>query len=1489
MRTFLALSIILFSVSQSFAQSDSPPVAWKSVTWQVNRPDGTLELEQDDSGEDWWYSITKMYDEAENHTGYIAVGYSNFDDIIYSETGDCFVGAYDTTCPDFHAGTDPQGTSYQSIGIFNLAGKMIACRSVYPGVFFDAFQTKDRSSIVAVGNANANKDRLSSEWNGPANGFLAINPMIDGSGDTIWNTFSPCNSLSTTPKAGQRPSIVKMDMNLDVSWSYLYTPLNIEENEDSASSQDYIDEVEPIYEFMYGEFYGAAELSDSSIAVVGRSNHIEDNTLVTEHDDMFVVNIDSNGMLNWKDSPLDTDSKTSKALCVVEKPGSGAFYVGGTVHSGFNTPGTAKMKLLSYTMSTGNLSMNKSYSTADEAYLDDSKYSGIYSLDVDNSGAMILGGVVNGFDPLQSHNATCYGLVLTVNPSTGALVNNALQIGQIKAYDIKLDASVLSNGDLAVTSSKLNTTSGIPWTYSSFTSAFPSITIPHYGDPCSSGDYFFMNYDVDAYVGRYEKNGSGQWDSIWGQRIDSDDDRSNFPGQIKKQECLYKIVESEDGELIVAGNSSHNHDDNYIITLYEPCEIDDSEFHLPTYYSPSDWTYNSGTGTYSLTSNLSWTNATLHLKGSMWIPTGKKLTVDNCTIYFADSKRMGEETKLYVLGGGEIELKNTTVLSANDDCNNSMWDGITVIGNPNSTNTSHQGKITINDSKIEHARWAVTLGNPTNTALAGWQGGGIIESQGSTFENNHRDIIMYPHPASKPGASSLSYIRDSYFKTTSTMRDPRYTLPRSTDRGGAHIHVTLWDVHGVEISGDTFLGSTSIDEAAWSTGIYSIDATYKVGCRFQNSSGCTSDANSFSNLQYGINAVNYSDLSAPEIVANNFENISRTGIYLKSVNHATIVDNTFEQNWGYAATWNGTFYEDYACAQCSDTARAIYLYDCNGYTVEDNEMVGGEPELGVRQGIGIEIYNTNAGVQSTWENEIYRNNFEKLAFASFGNKQNRGQELLDKGLDIRCGEYTSNAFDILTTISPGISSEQGSPQSNQTLAGNVFDGCLTDEGELLNDGWAYTYHCHDTSGSSASTIPSPSCYTPDSVMVAVKINVDFNDSSCKANAHYEGRASVVKSQYASAHSDYQAELTNYDGLIDNGNTNQLLSIISNDDADNVVKSLYDAASPYVSDEGLLALIDDKPSPMNETDLVSILEDNSPLTEVVYNAADKRTPAISSGGMATIDNAQHGVSARSHLEDTLAWARRGFSLAKDRYISSLIQTYDDDHRLDTLIDVLDDDSDTVRQLQLAQAQIMAGYTSAAGGILSAIESSSNWGDYAKLLQEVKNWAIDSVGVDSILHDSTLLSTVEGWSADESSSGYTRSRGILEFLYEMNHDTRQGGDHLIPEVTVFPEWDQTADKRNVSEEVEPDDLGSKEDYSLKAYPNPFNSSIRFELPPVVGQLSIYSISGNLIDQIHCSDPERTFVEYNAPELGQGIYFVTFSSKQLNYQLNARIVKL
>ncbi|MEQ9186334.1 MAG: hypothetical protein RLP15_01265 [Cryomorphaceae bacterium] len=66
--------------------------------------------------------------------------------------------------------------------------------------------------------------------------------------------------------------------------------------------------------------------------------------------------------------------------------------------------------------------------------------------------------------------------------------------------------------------------------------------------------------------------------------------------------------------------------------------------------------------------------------------------------------------------------------------------------------------------------------------------------------------------------------------------------------------------------------------------------------------------------------------------------------------------------------------------------------------------------------------------------------------------------------------------------------------------------------------------------------------------------------------------------------------------------------------------------------------------------------------------------------------------------------------------------------------------------------------------------------------------------------------------------------------MNHDTPQSGNFLITEITVFSEWGQRTDKRDVNENFDESEAENEEGYSLKAYTNRFSSSIRFEVPPV-----------------------------------------------------------
>ena len=50
-----------------------------------------------------------------------------------------------------------------------------------------------------------------------------------------------------------------------------------------------------------------------------------------------------------------------------------------------------------------------------------------------------------------------------------------------------------------------------------------------------------------------------------------DGPREAFPGDLKKQECMYNIVQAQDGGLVICGNNSRNFDDNYLVKLHDDC------------------------------------------------------------------------------------------------------------------------------------------------------------------------------------------------------------------------------------------------------------------------------------------------------------------------------------------------------------------------------------------------------------------------------------------------------------------------------------------------------------------------------------------------------------------------------------------------------------------------------------------------------------------------------------------------------------------------------------------------------------------------------------------------------------------------------------------------------------------------------------------------------------------------------------------------------
>ena len=120
--------------------------------------------------------MNKMYDASNNHIGYAAVGYSNFVNREYDNEIECKQVDPSENCDDFHTGDRLQGATYQTIGLFDLSGKMYRCKTFNLGHFWDVIQSDDKQSLIAVGYTDNTMDQHPGDWNGHSDEYIIYNP-----------------------------------------------------------------------------------------------------------------------------------------------------------------------------------------------------------------------------------------------------------------------------------------------------------------------------------------------------------------------------------------------------------------------------------------------------------------------------------------------------------------------------------------------------------------------------------------------------------------------------------------------------------------------------------------------------------------------------------------------------------------------------------------------------------------------------------------------------------------------------------------------------------------------------------------------------------------------------------------------------------------------------------------------------------------------------------------------------------------------------------------------------------------------------------------------------------------------------------------------------------------------------------------------------------------------------------------------------------------
>ncbi|MEQ1728741.1 MAG: hypothetical protein ABL982_10195, partial [Vicinamibacterales bacterium] len=151
----------------------------------------------------------------------------------------------------------------------------------------------------------------------------------------------------------------------------------------------------------------------------------------------------------------------------------------------------------------------------------------------------------------------CQGCIYSGNNSGQAKVYRLNLLGQIidsydlgivEAFDLMLRVAPAPNGGFGFVSTRR-----------------PVLPPPSYVCPIDSSQTIDTSvWNSDAYVGYCNACGNVEWATTFNVNGAAP---APYPGDWKKQECMYSISTGTDGGYVVSGNNSFNFDDNYLAKL----------------------------------------------------------------------------------------------------------------------------------------------------------------------------------------------------------------------------------------------------------------------------------------------------------------------------------------------------------------------------------------------------------------------------------------------------------------------------------------------------------------------------------------------------------------------------------------------------------------------------------------------------------------------------------------------------------------------------------------------------------------------------------------------------------------------------------------------------------------------------------------------------------------------------------------------------------
>ena len=1073
---FLILCFILTFQNLPLIGQTGPGLNWNRDHW-YGMDDN---IEQDESGEDWYYDIS-TYSEEDIIVGYVAAGYSStLNDFGSFNCMDC--GEFAVECDEFESENFKRGCVYPKLAEMDKNGE-VEWYEIYTkgqGWFRQVIQLDDESGYIAVGQI---------KYDGGENpGDLAY--YFEGDPYYLPECAVPEGHIPGDPiPKYELMYVVKTDMEGEILEEAVYGIAN--------------PGIENLIDFT-SDAYGVIQDDDGNLIIAGYAEKLWNNPITMEDEKRrrgYVVALNPTTlMVEYENILYEDDNFNSHSTCLIEMDDD--FYV-------FSTKKTAEIPEL-----YGHIFINRlSNSLADigtafeitsteEPDLDGlPSYctSVAYDVIIDD-GDLVTAVLVNRTNDVQS--VTDEGLVhvYRIHPGTTpewtfeanlSIVDDE-ETELFRAYDLKVGITNTSDGGFAVTSTLHDTDlfEDDVFGYEYYNVDCDPLTPDEQFCDCDLYYDDTKTWNSNPYIAKFDNSDILEWRNAY---IVTDGYGTYYPNDIKRLECVYEILQDDEGGFILTGNNSKNFDDDFVYRVFDECNINQ--------------TY---TGTYDLVDpepineSVVWSN-NAKIKGIVTIQSGGTLTIkDNAIIQFADSKAANHDTYIRVKRGGRLIIEGGAKLTGNTTCG-TMWEGIYVEGTSGTshptpsafisasyTNSNHGFVWIKGDAIIENARTAISLGLTRKfiPPVTGNWGGGIIIADDAHFINNTTDIEFYPYTH-----VNRSLIRNSEFLTNSALADVN-EIPQ------AHIEMKI--VKGVNIRGNHF--ENSVDDAIYygaerGVAVKGTDAAFKFNDNpnaFGATGGAGSAPNTVIDLYYGIYATQFT-VAADNIVidANTFEENVRS-IYLGGTELAEVNLN--------------------AITMPAKSNYGLYLDASTDYGVEENYFTGSGATNPIGQ-TGI-VINDNG----TSNNRIYRNAFTDIAY---GIKAQNSNGNTTSGIFFKCNTFDENKYDIAVT-SGGIKKDQGEcVLSNVTTpAGNLFTDNLTTSTLQFaaNSGVdEIIYHHHNDANSSTAPFYEPYEFST-SIITLDECTENFNSTNSCPEDFSDGGGSRLGNSAPRGVVDYNLNL-----------------------------------------------------------------------------------------------------------------------------------------------------------------------------------------------------------------------------------------------------------------------------------------------------------------------------------------------------------------------------